>query len=280
MIVELRPWHRCTRNTPGAIRLGHMSTSPVTTLRSVSPMSCALTLFDYNPRSGNRSKHRNSNTSRRRDILSYPARIVELLRSMDMKPRSWVVELTNKLEELGIQDDPGEGYRRSSEDHEEWSNARPISRRTLHKDSRPISSPRPDRRGRPSQYSAPSPYRQEPFRSPPLPHRNSRSPRGHDSTDRHRTSTRERNQTPWPSSPRRDFSEFQDRNTSPESRTLPEHSLRRGTGQSVGTSGHSKEPSVPSMQSFPHVPSLTYRDASHIRSSRSRGTNTPPFPRD
>jgi hypothetical protein len=44
--------------------------------------------------------------------------------------------------------------------------------------------------------------------------------------------------------------------------------------------GNSNEPSVPSMGPLPHVPNSTYRDASHIQSSRSRGTSTPPFPYD
>lgn len=280
MIVELRLWHRCTRNTPGPIRLGHISTSPVTTLRSVSPMSCALTLIDYNTRSRSRSKYRNPKSSLHRGILSYPARFAVLLRRMNMEPRSWVADLVEKLEDIQVGEESRErgGYDdEDGYDDEEWSNARPTGLRNLRKELRSISTPRHDGRGRSSRCSpsyAETSYPQELSRSPPPRSHKDRSGHWYEPTDRSPSPCRPRHrqQTPGPSSPRRDSSGLNDRDISPEHGALPEHSLRREKGRSVTKPGLSRQFSGPGLEPITPAPSSRYLDASYTQSSRSRGT--------
>jgi hypothetical protein len=93
-------------------------------------MSCTLTLFRSHLRSDRRSKSHNRNPSTHNEILSSPARLITLLRSMNMEPRSWVVELTEKLENLRVRE---ESRQRKRHDDQDWSDARPTSRHTLRK---------------------------------------------------------------------------------------------------------------------------------------------------
>jgi hypothetical protein len=239
-------------------------------------MSCALTLFNSHLPSDKRSKSHNRNPSTHREVLSYPARLVTLIRSMNMEPRSWVVELTEKLENLGVREDQG-GDRRSDGDDQNWSDARPTSRHGLRKNSRSVPSKRHDDRGRPSRDSPPieSPYRQEPSRSPPERSLDRRFTRRHDSVDRSGIPSRQRHQTPWPSSPRRDSSGLNDSDISPEHGALPEHSLRREKGRSVTKPGLSRQFSGPGLEPITPAPSSRYLDASYTQSSRSRGTHPP-----
>jgi hypothetical protein len=236
-------------------------------------MSCALTLFNSHLRSDKRSRSHNRNPSTHHEVLSYPARLVTLLRSMNLEPRSWVVELTDKLENLGVREDQG-GDRRSDGDDQNWSDARPTSRHSLRKNSRSVPSKRHDDRGRPSRDSPPieSPYRQEPSRSPPERSLDRRFTRRHDSADRSGIPSRQRHQTPWPSSPRRDSSRLTDRQISPEHGALPEHSLRREKGRSFTKPGLSRQFSGPGLEPITPAPSSRYLDASYTQSSRSRGT--------
>jgi hypothetical protein len=171
--------------------------------------------------------------------------------------------------------DDADGY-----DDEEWSNARPTGLRSLRKQRRYISTPPHDGRGRSSRYSpsyAESSHPQELSRSPPPRSHKDRFGHWYEPTDRSPSPCRPRHrqQTPGPSSPRRDSSGLNDRDISPEHGALPEHSLRREKGRSVAMSALSRGRSRPGMAPITHVPSSTYRDASYTQSSRSRGTNPP-----
>jgi len=195
-----------------------------------------------------------------------------------MEPRSRVVDLSETLEDLRVQDDQGD-YRSSDEDDEEWYHARPTSRRTLIEERRTISSTWYGGRGRSSEYTlTESTYRQELSRSPPPRRHKNRSPHEIDSTDRSPSPSRPRHrqQTLGPSSPRRDSSGLHDRNISPEHGALPEQSLRREKGRSVAKPGLSRQFSGPGSEPITPAPSSRYPDASYTQSSRSRATNPRP----
>ena len=193
-----------------------------------------------------------------------------------MEPRSWVVELTEKLEDLRVPEYQG-AYRKSCEDDEEWSHVRPTIRRTLRRDSRSIPSKRHDDHNGSSRYSRPirSAHRQERSRSPPKRSLDRRSTRRYEPEDHLGTQYRQGNQTPWPSSPRRHSSDLQTRNLSPEIRTLPDRSLQCGKRPSLAMSAVSQQSSDPCMKPATPAYSPTYRDASYIQSSWSRVANTP-----
>jgi hypothetical protein len=245
--------------------------------RHILPMSCAFTLFSSHLRSNRRSIFHNHYHSIHWEILSYPARFVVLLRSMSMEPRPWVVDLSETLEDLRVRENQV-GYRSSDEDDEEWSQARPTSRRTLREERRTMSSTRYEGRGRSSEYTLTgSAYRQELSRSPPPRRLEYRFAHRYEPTDQSPSPPRHRHrqQTHGPSSPRRDSSGLNDRDISPEHGATPEHSLQREKGRSVTKPGLPRQFSGPGLEPITPAPSSRYMDASYTQSSRSRRTNRP-----
>jgi len=193
-----------------------------------------------------------------------------------MELRSRVIDLSETLEGLRVQEDQGD-YRSSDEDDEEWYHARPTSRRTLIEKRRTISSTWYGGRGRSSEYTlTESTYRQELSRSPPPRRLEVRSAHEYEPTDRSPSPPRHRHrqQTPGLSSPRRDSSGLHDRDISPEHGAFSKHSLRREKGRSVAKPGLSRQFSGPGMEPITPAPSSRYPDASYTQSSRSRGPST------
>ena len=227
-------------------------------------MSYTQTLCNSHLRSDKRSISHKHNHSTHREILSYPARFVELLRSLDIGRRSWVVKLAEKLDHTRVRE---ESRLRSWHDAKERSYSRPSGGRGLRNDGRSISSPRHDGRPRPAQYNLTgSAHQKVPFRSPPLSSRNSRHSRHRDSESHFNPTSRQRQRTPSPSTLRGDPSEYG---------TFTGHSLRRQGDRRVERSAPWQQPSTPGMSPFKPVPSSTYQHEPYVQSSRSRSTTTP-----
>jgi len=233
-------------------------------------MSCTHILFNAHLRSDKRSISHKHNYSTHREILSYPARFVEVLRSLD---KSWAIKLAEKLEGTRTRENSRD---RNWHDVKEWSSGRPTEGRRLRKERRSISSPRYDGR-RPSQFGSTEPAYQQQVRSryPPLLRHNNRSTRPHDTMGDSNTTSRQRHQTTGPSVRQRNSAGFRDWDTSSEYRMSPDHPLRREKGRSVAMSAPSREPSIPSMNPFKPVPSSTYQHEPYVQSSRSRVNTTP-----
>jgi len=236
-------------------------------------MSCTHTIFNAHLHSDKRSISHKYNHSTHREILSHPARFVELLRSLDIEWRSRVVKLAEKLDHTRVLEVSRD---RDGHDHQGRSKYRQADGRTLRKECRSISSPWHDERRRPSQYNLTgSAHRQVPSRSPPLSSRNSRHSRHRDSESHFNPTSRQRQRTPSPSTLRGDPREFQDKPISSEYGTFIGHSLRRQGDRRVERSAPWQQPSTPGMSPFEPVPSSTYQHEPYVQSSRSQVNTTP-----